>query len=319
VSLLLLAAALPGLYFEQMPPAADALRDAGGVRIYAPAADSQAWKAAGFSVADPRELAAYERVPPPAMRMQSNIAEATRAPWIETNAWRFQSGTRRALYANVPAGWAALAAAEAFAYSADAVVQPDAADVGPVARMLQFLSSLPAAPEAPLANIGLVRTKSAALAEVMNLLTRRNLLFRLVDRLDPTLDLNVRPGSAEFPESAAADPSEFAMKVREKLGDDKRLVRLFNTSAVIARITGDEQTIRLHLLNFATRPTREVRVRLRGTFGGGTLHAFGTTSQKLADFTHREGGTEFTIPELNIYAVVDLPRASRTAGVLGRR
>ena len=60
----------------------------------------------------------------------------------------------------------------------------------------------------------------------MNLLTRRNLLYKVVPAPDRTLDLNVQLGTPDFPEEAAANPYEFAARVRAKLASACSLVRL---------------------------------------------------------------------------------------------
>ena len=43
------------------------------------------------------EAAAFQQVPPPAVKMQANEAQATTAPWIDSNAWRFQRGLTKAI------------------------------------------------------------------------------------------------------------------------------------------------------------------------------------------------------------------------------
>src|SRR6476619_2303297 len=58
------------------------------------------------------EAAAFVAVPAPSVRMRSNEAQATTAPWIEANAWRFQRGLKKAIYDKLPAGSAVPAAAE---------------------------------------------------------------------------------------------------------------------------------------------------------------------------------------------------------------
>src|ERR1700693_3711257 len=69
----------------------------------------------GLAAAAPAgsEAAAFQEVPGPAGRMQANEAQATTAPWIESNAWRFQRGMQKANYTKLAAGSAPLAAAEA--------------------------------------------------------------------------------------------------------------------------------------------------------------------------------------------------------------
>src|SRR5207249_425247 len=200
------------------------------------------------------EAAAIQEVPAPGIRFRANEAAATTSPWVDSNGWRFQRGLKKANYTKLPAGAAPLAAAEAFTFAADAIFNPDPADVQDLGKMLQFLKS--AAEEAAfsnlpaMANIAVVDDKSPLMDEVLNMLTRRNLLYRVVPAPDRKLDLTVQLGSKDFPKESAQDPSDFAARVRAKLGDDRRLVRLYGTSTVIAHLTGDGKHARLYLLSY---------------------------------------------------------------------
>src|SRR5207248_2658475 len=84
------------------------------------------------------EAAAFQQVPSPGVRFQMNEAQATAAPWIDSNAWRFERGLKKANYAKLLAGAAPLAAAEAFAFDVEAILNPDPADLPELGRMLQF-------------------------------------------------------------------------------------------------------------------------------------------------------------------------------------
>src|SRR5260370_35648143 len=95
------------------------------------------------------------------------------------------------------------------------------------------------------ANIGFLDDGSPEAGEVMNLFTRRNLLFRIVPAPDAHLDLNVRLGAPDYPRAAAANPSEFASMVRRKLTDEKRLLRIYGSDFGIGRLTGDRAQTRL--------------------------------------------------------------------------
>src|SRR6266496_2583931 len=63
------------------------------------------------------EAGAFQQVPAPAVRMQANEAQATTAPWIESNGWRFERGISKANYSKLPAGFSSLAAAAAVIYA----------------------------------------------------------------------------------------------------------------------------------------------------------------------------------------------------------
>jgi len=146
---------------------------------------------------------------------------------------------------------------------------------------------------------------SAEAGEVMNLMTRRNLLFRIVTAPDPRLDLNVRIGAPEYPRAAASNPSEFVATLRQNLTDSKRLLRIYGSEVVICRLTGDASRARLHLLNYGGKKVEGLRARLLGVYKSvqvSTPDGFGT----IADLVAAEGATEFSLPTLNTYAIVDL-------------
>ena len=90
-----------------------------------------------------------------------------------------------------------------------------------------------------------------------------------------TLNLNIQLGAPEYPRSAAANPSEFASMIRRKLTDEKRLVRIYGSDVVIARLTGDSSHARLHLLNYGSKTVEGLRVRLLGVYKSAKLSAPG--------------------------------------------
>lgn len=267
----------------------------------------------GLALAAPAGPAAAEfvDVPAPSVRNAPNsgYAQATLAPWVESNGWRFQRGVRKARYSKLPKGASLIAAAEAFAYGVDAILDPDSADVHELGALLRFLKSR-AQPQMPaMANIGVVDDGSAALPEALNMLTRRNLLYRIVSKPERDLDLTVQLGTRDFPKEIAANPSDFAARVREKLGDDKRLVRIFGSNTTIARLTGDASRGRLYLLSYSrTRAQEELRIRLRGRWQPTGVAAHGAAASKAADVQHVDNATEFTVPAFNTIAIVDLGR-----------
>jgi hypothetical protein len=277
----------------------------------------------GLAAAAPTgaDAAAFQEVPAPGVRFVANVAQSTTAPWINSNGWRFQRGLDKASYAKLPAGSAPLAAAEAFAFNVDAILNPDPADVEELGTMLAYLKTTMQAPMPVMANIGVVDDGSPQMSEVLNLLTRRNLLYRVVSAPDPSLDLTVQLGSTDFPKEAAANPSDFAARVRAKLGDEKRLVRLYGTSTVIAHLTGDGKRARLHLLSYGgrgrggqqgqqnARPALQqgVRVRVLGRYRPARVAAYGAPPDAtLADVEHPGDATEFTVPAFATSAIVDL-------------
>ena len=284
---------------------------------------------AGLAAAVPTgaEAAAFQQVPAPGVRMVANEAQSTTAPWIDSNGWRFQRGLQKAHYAKLSAGSAPLAAAEAFAFNVHAILNADPGDVEELGRMLRFLKAQDQPLLPALANIGVVDDGSPMLAEVMNLLTRRNLLYRVVAAPDRALDLTVQLGTADFPKQSAENPSDFAARVRAKLGDDKRLVRLYGTSSVVARLIGDGKRARLYLLSYGGRrggggggggggqggrgpQVQGIRVRVLGRYQPTRVAAFGAAPDAaLIDVENPGNATEFSVPSFTTVAIIDLNAA----------
>jgi hypothetical protein len=294
-----LAVLLPTLFWDRPVETADELRQAGIERLYVPAGREQAWRKLGFAaIAFDRARAAQAVAPKVEYHM--DVASATRVPWVDANGWRFAREPGRSFFYDVPAGSAALAAAEASAYGVDAAIRAAPEDLASFGRMLKFLGEIDQ-PRLPVrANIGAIDDGSDTMAEVLNLLARHNLLFHVIPAADPKYNLNIR----NVPE--AANPYEFAMQVRHDLTDEKRLVRIYGSNVVLVRLTGDASRARVYLLNYGTAPVKGLRVRVLGAYPKGTLAAFGRRSAALADYSVEEQATEFTIPDLGTYAAVDL-------------
>ena len=173
------------------------------------------------------DLASREPLPVPGITARAGLASPTRSPWIVANGWRFTRNPKRKYVYELPAGKAALAAAEAHAYSADAALKIDPADAGPLGAMMTFLEGLPAANLPVVADVGVVDDGSAVTSEVMNLLARRNLLYQIVPAPSSRFPINIAVGSPQYPREDAADPSAFALKIRRQLTDDRRTLRVF--------------------------------------------------------------------------------------------
>jgi hypothetical protein len=303
---------LPVIYWAQGIETASALKQAGIEQIAAPPDKANEWRKAGFNVLalSQQELARREKLFVPRVAGRADVASATRRPWIDNNGWRFVRNPSGKFYYDLTekaVGKAALAAAEAFTYQADAILKIDPADLAAAGKMLAFLRALPSASLPPVADIGLMDDGSTATGEVMNLLTRRNLLFKLVPKPSPQFRVNIKLGSKEFPENDAADPSAFAQKIRQQLGDENRSLRIYGTEVVIARLTADGEQARLHLLNYSGREVDSLRVRLRGKYGKGEFKASGIEPRELEDFVAADGGTEFTISRMGFYGLIELP------------
>ena len=186
-ALLLLAVSLPCVYWTLGIETRATLEAAAIKRICVAPERADAWRAAGFTVTplSEAELASREALPSPGLAPRAGLASPTRSPWIVANGWRFTAHPGTKYVYDVPAGKAALAAAEAFAYGADAVLRIDPADVGTVGEMLTFLEALPAVDLPAVSELTIVDDGSAITGEVMNLLARRNLLFRVLQPQSP--------------------------------------------------------------------------------------------------------------------------------------
>ncbi len=309
MNLFLLAALVPGLFWDKGPDTASKLAQAGIRDISVPPSCAAAWRKVpgGISihVVDPASLLKLN-APSVAFRMEE--ASATREAWINSNAWRLLRQPAGHFYYEAAGVSASLAAAEAFMYGADALVHTDEAGLKALAEMQQFLRSLGDNSLAPLVNIGFIDDGSPASGEFMNLLVRRNLLFEIVDRPDSHLNLTVALGTRDYPKSEAGNPSLLAEKVRAHLTDGKRLLRIYGSYLVIGRLVGNGSLTRLYLINYAgvKSDVEGIRVRVLGEYPRQEIADYHAPGTKLLDVTSTSEATEFTIPKLPSFAVVEL-------------
>ena len=304
-------AALPCVYWTQGIESRAALEAAGVKRLCVAPEHADAWRSAGFSV-DPitqAELTSRTALPVPGVTARAGLASPTRSPWVVASGWRFVREPKGRFAYDVPSGKAALAAAEAFAYGANAVLRIDPADLGPLGAMLRFLESVPSSDLAAVADLAVVDDGSAVTGEVLNLLSRRNLLFQVVPAPSAQFRLNIAIGSAAYPREEAADPSAFAQRIRRELTDEQRTLRVYGSEVVIGRLTGNERRVRLQLLNYGGREIEGLRIRLRGSYGRGEALIAGAGRVPLEDFVVSDGATEFSVPRIATYAVIDLAAA----------
>ena len=304
---LVLASAV-ALYWSQGMESAPALREAGIERLAVPPDQAEAWRQLGFKVTPmtAAELGSREKLPTPGIMARPDLASATQSPWIVGNGWRFLRKPAGRYAYDLPKGKGALGAAEATVYGADAVLTIDPADLSPLGEMQAFLADLPKAELPAVADFAVVDDGTALMSEVMNLLVRRNLLFRIVDSPSPQYGINVKLGTKEYPKEEAAHPSAFALKIRHQLGDENRSLRVFGSEVVVCRLTGDATRVRLHLLNYSVRGIEGVRIRLRGSYTQGDVRAAGGSRAPLQEPVVSEGAAEFSLPRMGPYAVVDL-------------
>ncbi len=117
-------------------------------------------------------------------------------------------------------------------------------------------------------------------------------------------------GTKEYPLQDAKNPGTVAKVVRANLTDEKRSVRVYGSQVVVARLTASGDHVRLHLLNYAgaERKVEGLRVRVLGRYPNHQLALAGGPQVELMDYSAEADATEFTLPELSTYAVVDLSR-----------
>ncbi len=300
--ILLCAALLPLLYWDQPPSSAPQLRAAGIERIAVAPSSVDAWRATDIK-AEPFEPAKAVKLPVPHLEMRRFEAAATSQPWIDENGWRMLRDRDGRFYYDVPARSTALAAAEAYVFQGNAFVHTDQDGLAPFSRMVAFVRAIPEASRDPLYNFDLVDDHSAEMGEVINLLIRRNLLFRLVDKPDAAAANTITHSKI-----GSVDPARAANMIRQEIGDDRRLIRIYGTEVVIARLEGNRDHARLHLLNYAARPVIGMRVRVLGPYRHAAAHIFGVNDAAVSDIATDAKAIEFTVPSMNEYAVIDVSK-----------
>ena len=298
---------LPSLFWDRGPDTADLLRQANIHRIAVPAAQAAAWKSvAGFTV-EPADPASMTRVPSPAVQFRRHTASATQAPWVDANGWRFIRSPQASFYYDVPGADAALAAAESYSYHVHASIKTDKAGLQPLSHMLTFLSHLDIASMSPLANIAYIDDGSPESGEFMNLLVRRNLLFEKANTPDPRL-LTVKLGDPAYPRTDAGNPSILAERARGNLTDDKRLIRIYGSEMVVARLVGNPRQAHLLLLNYGAQKVRVdgLRIKVLGPYRHWTVADFDSPDEELLDTEAGGNSSEFTLRHLKTFAVISL-------------
>ncbi len=307
----LLAVWLPILFWPKGPETAPVLNKAGVTEIAVPPKLLAAWQAKrqGISVQelDPSSLITLSK---PSVNFRIAYASATREPWVDSNGWRILRQSSGYFFYDAPGKAAALAAAEAFTYGVRAAIQTDAAGLAPFERMTRLVQTAGQTDLPPEFNFEYVDDGSKGSAEFMNLLVRSNLLFKLVKRADSSQILQVALGMPDFPQSESGNPKLLAEKVRAKITDEKRLLRIYGSDVVIGRLLGNNDRARLFLLNYGAARTSVdgVRIRVLGEYKTHKEWLFDSSNPQLSDFISRQGATEFTVPNLPMFAVVDLSR-----------
>lgn len=302
--ILLFLAIVPGLFWTEGPETAPVLAKAGIEEIAVPG-NAAAWTGTRVraTVVDPTRL---EKLDTPAVDYQMSRASATATPWITSNIWRMLRHPGRTYLYEVTGPAIPLAVAEAYSANARAYVQVKSAELPAYSAAVRFIQNAHAEPLPARVNFSLVDDGTDAMEELMNLLVRRNLLFDIASPKEPRKGMVVRVGSPGFTKEMAADPYQFAAIVRSKIGDPKRLVRIYGSDTVIAQLYGDASRSRLHLIQYGRNPMIGGRVRVAGKYPRVIVSSMGQRVMPAEDIVVDDTGTEFTIPEVRNYAIVDL-------------
>ncbi len=287
--LLLLAAVLPGLVWEG--PADGEAAKHGIERVVAAAP------------------AGAQRAMVPGVRPRVGVASATGLAWIDANGWRFERRRDATFSYTLPAGKVPLAMAEAFAWDADAVMKIEPEDLPVFGKMLKLLRAASSVNLPPVADIGIVDDGTAIGGEAMNMMARMNLLFRVIPKPAGQHPVELRLGGEK---GAPKNPAAYPDFARQRLGDEKRSLRIYGTSLILGRLCADASRGRVHLLNYGQRPVDAVRIRVRGAWQRPEIrmvnHDGDAVAAKLEDIEVVDGFTEFTIQEFAVYAIVDLAK-----------
>jgi hypothetical protein len=119
----------------------------------------------------------------------------------------------------------------------------------------------------------------------------------------------IEPGTPEYPASQAANPEKFALALRSRLTDERRSLRVYGSEVVLTRLTGDASELRLQLINYGGGEVQGLRVRLRGAWTPGPARVLRHGTLAVEAPLTADGATEFSLPMLGPYAVVDLSAA----------
>jgi len=233
-------------------------------------------------------------------------AGATAAPWVNANGWRFLLNPDRAFQSDATGPALPLAMAEAFVWGGNVWFRVSDAERPVFDRTLSFFKALPKHGLAPSAQIGVWNDGTSEAGEVLKLLIRRNLMAAPATAPGNTSALMVKLDTPEFPRESAKNPAAFAAGVRSLLGDDNRLLRVYGTDVVVGRLESGNGFARVHLVNYSNRDVQGARIRVLGHFRLESYRALDQPEVRPQDFSVSAGATEFTIPSLTRYAVIDL-------------
>ena len=255
--------------------------------------------AASILLFNGQDVANLVKLPPPGVQYRPDVASATSAPWVNANGWRLQREPGKKFYYDLPAGAVLSAMAESHAYNADVVVKVAPADEKAFEKMSAFLATVgPAGKQ--LGNIAVMDDGSARSRRGNESSPPQKPAVPDCHRARSKASLNIKT------DKSIANPLEFAQDVRQKLTDEKRMVRVYGSEVVLANLTGDPSKMQLHVINYGKRPIEGLRLRVLGSYKVARVSNYDAAEPKAEDFVQRDGGTEFTLPHLDAYAVIDL-------------
>ncbi len=234
----------------------------------------------------------------PGIEMRRNMAMATSAPWVDSNIWQFRRAPSKSYFSDVTGKSVALAMAEAHSQGVELALRTTPDQRKEYEAMAAFLRTVPEGPTAVWANLAVTDDGSDAAGEALNLLSRRNLLFTTKPGAKADLKLKA--------DKSITNPYDFAQEARQKLGEDKRLVRLYGSEITIADLRREGNKVRLSLIQYGRRPSDAPRIRVRGHYSNVRALVYGTGEMQVTDLTTDGAYTEFTLPSLPLYAVLDL-------------
>lgn len=269
-------------------------------------------------------------------------ATPTGEPWVESNIWLVRSwrawGGERPIWLghgldNPSADDYARAIADAAVAGGRWVVAPDDAlraglwngqqeALATWRRIGDFLNFYEQHAEwrsfAPAAALGILQVRAGPHADVadetLNLITRRRLPYRLIERSDLSpaaleglpalLATGLAPTEGERKLLAGfarkggllvayqqdpPDPETLSKDLVDLIGNDNLPVRLFNVASVLAQVTGSPDGTRLlvQLVNYATEPVEAITVRASGEYRRARLFSPGAPPADLK--IHRSG------------------------------
>ena len=212
--------------------------------------------------------------------------------------------------------------------------QPQArADWAEIRRYLEFYSWSVTPRYEPIANIGVVTAEPMLSFEAMNLLARHNLPFRLLAPADLTkggldtyklLIVLDKPAGAQADALTAfeknggkvarpagiADPNAFALEMRRLVNREDRVIEVWNGITVLMAPYKEPNgsSLLITALNYAHQPL-PIQVRVRGTFAT-VEYESPEAPASLIPHRHRDGYTEFVLPDIRIGARVFLRNRS---------